>query len=392
MELYLFAGVQDDAVLRDLLSFRHNRDKAAYFRAARALLRFSARANCADALRAYAARALLCSPGAAEMLADGSAQAYLRHDAQVIFDAFFAFDWDACCREREVLAFPRGAAADAHDVCAPLVSARTAEQLAEEISRFYGAYHDFGEAAYTAFRWENGALRGIRRTEQVTFDQLAGLAFQKQALLQNAQAFLAGRPAHNVLLVGGSGTGKSSCVKATLSAFAGQGLRLVELPKRRADELPALMEALAPKKCRYIISIDDLSFEEVDEGYRALKVALEGQVEKTLPHVLLYATSNRRHLVRETWGDRGDGDIHENDSLHEKKSLADRFGLRIYFSALSNDEYLDAVRLLLAGEGVALTPEVARQASAWALTYNGRSGRTAKQFASDLLSRMMHEE
>jgi len=395
MEFFLFRT--GDQTLRDLYAFRTDGDREAYYRAARALISFAARrARCGDVLREYVVCALLDAPGAGDLIAAPElSKPYLLQDVDRIFADFFAFDWEAHCRKCGVLPFPDRPGRERAQECPwePLVQASSAPELEEAIRAFFRRYHDRSEARYTAFRWEGGELRGVRNAERMTFGQLAGLRHQKEALLRNARAFLAGLPAHNVLLVGGSGTGKSSCVKATLTEFAAQGLRLVELPKQCAGELPLLMEVLAPKKCRYIVYIDDLSFEEVDVGYKELKVALDGQVEQRLGHVLIYVTSNRRHLIRETWKDRDtEGEIHENDTLHEKKSLSERFGLHLYFSVLSQKEYFAVVELLLSLSGFAFTGETAKAAAAWALSYNGRSGRTARQFVNDYIVRHSGEQ
>lgn len=395
MQLYLFPSLAGCPVCANLSRFRHQSDVEAYFAAAAELLQFSCTtALTTDAVREYVIRQLLDTPGIGQCLDTPTVLPYLEHDLVVLWQEILGFDWNGYCIRNRVLPLPGNADPRTgpflpayNDSVRAMVNAPDSAALCKLVRQFFARYGDSQEARYAAFTWKNGALAGITHPDPLGFDGLAGLETQKAALIQNTQNFLAGAPANNVLLVGGSGTGKSSCVKATLNHFAADGLKLVELAKQDIAETPLLMATLQHKKCKYIIFIDDLSFETVDEGYRELKVALEGRLEQGAANAIIYATSNRRRLVRETWADRGEDydEIHENDTLHEKLSLSQRFGIHLYFTILSQQEYFSVVKILLEQHGTPFTDETAKAAARWALTYNGRSGRTAKQFVSNLL-------
>ncbi|MDR0570052.1 MAG: ATP-binding protein [Clostridiales Family XIII bacterium] len=234
---------------------------------------------------------------------------------------------------------------------------------------------------YKAFCWDGG-LRGIDRVDPVTFGDLVGYEAQKEKIIGNTEAFLKGLPRMNMLLHGDRGTGKSSCVKALLNSFAHRKLRLVETPKERAPELAELMGALAGQGCRFIVFIDDLSFEENETGYKALKSALEGGAAPQPANVMVCVTSNRRNIIKEVWRDRdGREDMHVGDAIQEKRSLADRFGMTVAFPAPDKKEYLEIVRAIAAREGLGVDEEsLARDAMAWEIRGGGRSGRAARQF------------
>ncbi|HEY8885541.1 MAG TPA: ATP-binding protein, partial [Chloroflexota bacterium] len=218
-----------------------------------------------------------------------------------------------------------------------------------------------------------------------------GYADQRATIQRNTQHFLAGRPANNLLLYGERGTGKSSMVKALLNAYADQGLRLVDVAKSALGDFSEIVAQLADQSQRFVVFVDDLSFDEGETGYAELKAVLEGGVEVRPDNVLIYATSNRRHLVVERFGDRlapGD-EIHVQDTLQEKLSLADRFGVTVIFLSPDQDQYLEIVKGLarrreLPIDDVALR----RRALQWASWNNGRSGRTARQFVDDLTAEL----
>lgn len=219
---------------------------------------------------------------------------------------------------------------------------------------------------------------------------LVGYDTQKAKLRANTEAFLAGRSANNVLLYGDAGTGKSTCVRALLAEYPDSLLRVIELPKDRLSVLPQLADALGRRRCRFLLFLDDLSFEEDETAYKQLKAAIEGGLASLPENVRIYATSNRRHLVRETWKDRADmehdEDIHRSDTMEEKLSLSARFGLRIYFPSPTFQEYHAIVEELArrrGADGAALR----QAASAWQVRQGSRSGRTAKQFVDDCLGR-----
>ena len=215
---------------------------------------------------------------------------------------------------------------------------------------------------------------------------IIGYERQKQQLVDNTQAFLAGKPANNVLMVGARGTGKSSSVKALANEYYGEGLRLLQITKPQLVELPRIMEALRKfASKRFIIFLDDLSFEEFEIEYKYLKSAIEGGVEGRPENVLIYATSNRRHLIKETWKDRSDeqDELYRSDSINETISLSDRFGLVITFFSPDQAQYLAIIEHYLKKEGISLEPEELRiLGHRWELEHSGRSGRTAQQFVN----------
>jgi predicted AAA+ superfamily ATPase len=266
-----------------------------------------------------------------------------------------------------------------------LCAARNAEAFFGLLTAHYETFGCGAQVKYTAFRF-NGKLHGIEAYDGVDFDGLVGLEQQKQILVSNTAAFVAGKPANNVLLYGGSGCGKSSSVKALLPLFQDDGLRLVEFPKERLRELPALFGRLREMPYKFIIYLDDLSFENDDIDYKTLKVIMEGGLARQSPNILVYATSNRRRLVSERWTDRDGGEVHASDAAREKTSLSERFGIRVAFTTPTQEEYLRIVEDLLRREQIALTPQIKKEAIQWELRYNGRSGRTAKQFAANLIA------
>lgn len=244
-----------------------------------------------------------------------------------------------------------------------------------------------------AFRWRHAALGGtlqaVRHPHRVALDELQNIDRQRAALLQNTRQFVAGYTANNVLLTGARGTGKSSLIKAVWNAFRDAGLKLIEVEKAHLNDLPDIVELIASRPERFIVFCDDLSFEEGDHGYQALKTALDGSVAAPSANVLIYATSNRRHLVPEYFSEnaatRYEGDeIHFAEAIEEKIALSERFGLWLSFYSFSQDEYLRAVQHWLRALGVAGWDEsLEREALIWAATRGARSGRVAWQFARD---------
>ena len=224
-----------------------------------------------------------------------------------------------------------------------LKNARTAENFAEALLRYYQSFGYGDIASFKAFRWDAKLQRliGIRHFEAMQMEDIIGYAHQKEQLIDNTEAFVQRKPANNVLLVGARGTGKSSAVKALANVYYSRGLRILQLTKPQLSHLPDIMDALryfASK--RFIIFLDDLSFEESDAEYKYLKSAIEGGVESRPENVLIYATSNRRHLIRESWRDRSESqdDVYRDDSMNETISLSDRFGLIIQYYAPDQKE------------------------------------------------------
>ncbi|MDU4959336.1 MAG: ATP-binding protein [Sporomusaceae bacterium] len=264
-------------------------------------------------------------------------------------------------------------------------------EITAKLQQLYGRY-GYGEmATCTAFRWDwEQGLTGVRHADPVQLDDIIGYERQKQTLLENTEAFIAGRPANNVLLVGARGTGKSTSVKALANHYYEQGLRLVEVSKKDLECLPAIMNALRPWGKKFIVFLDDLSFEEFEIGYKNLKSAMDGGLEAKPDNVLIYATSNRRHLVRETWQDRSGDELHHQDSINEKISLSDRFGITLTFASPNQEEYLRIVETIAAKQQLSLSPaELRSEALRWEMSHSGRSGRLARQFVAKLAGKSL---
>ncbi len=251
-------------------------------------------------------------------------------------------------------------------------------------------------AANRAFRWHRrngrGYLQPVAHPHQIRLQDLQGIDRQKGLVNQNTQQFVRGLPANNVLLTGARGTGKSSLVKALLNRYGEDGLRLVEVDKQDLMDLPDIIEALAGQPFRFILFSDDLSFSADEPGYTSLKAVLDGSVAATPDTILIYATSNRRHLMpeymRENLETKYLGDeIHPGESVEEKISLSERFGLWVSFYPFDQDEYLAIVRYWLQQYGAADGEEARREALQWALQRGSRSGRIASQFARDWAGR-----
>ncbi len=259
-----------------------------------------------------------------------------------------------------------------------------------EMLKDYYAKNSFGLfEKYDAFIWDD-RLIGIENYDKIKFERLIGYERQKQSLIENAEFFMKGFKANNVLLYGDKGTGKSSCVKALLNRFSADKLKMIELSKENIDDLYKIMELISKVNCKFIIFIDDLSFEESEIGYKHFKSVIEGGLEAQPENVLLHVTSNRRNIIRETWDDAASGsrEIHFNDGLQERMSLADRFGLTITFVSPNKDEYLSIVRGLASQEGVSLPEEtIIEEALKWEMRYHSKSGRTARQFINYLSAR-----
>lgn len=246
----------------------------------------------------------------------------------------------------------------------------------------------------TAGRWQGepgrGAVLAIAHPHDIRLADLQGIATQKQQLDRNTRQFLQGLPANNALLWGAKGTGKSSLIKALLNSYAAQGLRLLEVEKQHLAELPTIVDSLRGRSQRFIVFSDDLSFEPNDASYKALKSVLDGSISTAPDNVLIYATSNRRHLLPEYMQDNFDAhhvneELHQGEAVEEKISLSERFGLWLSFYPFKQDEYLAIVYHWLQHFGLSgiEQPETRQAALQWALTRGSRSGRAAWQFARD---------
>ncbi|MDD0839222.1 ATP-binding protein [Curvibacter sp. HBC61] len=241
----------------------------------------------------------------------------------------------------------------------------------------------------------HGVLEPVRHVADMRLDSLKEIDPQKEKIQRNTEQFVRGLPANNVLLTGARGTGKSSLIKACLNQYAAEGLRLIEVDKADLVDLPDIVDVVSDRPEKFIVFCDDLSFEDGEPGYKALKSILDGSVAAATPNVLIYATSNRRHLLPEymsenlTYTHSEDGEVHPGEVVEEKISLSERFGLWVSFYPFSQDEYLAIVAQWLSALGVAPGAiESARaEALVWALERGSRSGRVAYQFARDYAGR-----
>ena len=253
--------------------------------------------------------------------------------------------------------------------------------------------------ASVAFRWRSSGRRGapgwlqpVRHVHRIKLSDLCGIDKQIERVEQNTRQFIDGRPANNVLLTGARGTGKSSIVKGLLNKYSKQGLRLIEVEKNDLIDLPTIVDQVAPRPERFLLFCDDLSFHGAEEGYIALKVALDGSISTTSENLLIYATSNRRHLMPEYMAENletkyvGD-EIHPGESVEEKISLSERFGLWVTFYPFDQDEYLEIVGQWLKSFDSSMSEKAKEEALQWALQRGSRSGRVAYQFARDWAGR-----
>lgn len=271
-----------------------------------------------------------------------------------------------------------------------LEEARDADGFFDAVTGFY---KDYGVGMFglnKAFRITNNAageliFLPINNMDRVMLDDLVGYEIQKKKLVDNTRAFVEGKKANNVLLFGDSGTGKSTSIKAIVNEFYKDGLRMIEIYKHQFQDLSNVIAAVKNRNYRFIIYMDDLSFEEFEVEYKFLKAVIEGGVETKPDNVLIYATSNRRHLIKETWNDRNDMEhdngMHRSDTMQEKLSLVNRFGVTINYSRPSQKEYFEIVIQLARRAGIDLSDEELKaEANKWELAHGGISGRTAQQF------------
>ncbi|WP_370808381.1 ATP-binding protein [Eubacterium ramulus] len=270
-------------------------------------------------------------------------------------------------------------------------------EQAKDVEGFFTAvtefYRDYGVGMFglnKAFRIQDRTdsklvFLPINNMDKVMLSDLVGYEIQKKKLVDNTRAFVEGKKANNVLLFGDSGTGKSTSIKAIVNEFYDQGLRMIEIYKHQFKDLSNVIAAVKNRNYKFIIYMDDLSFEEFEIEYKFLKAVIEGGVETKPDNILIYATSNRRHLIRETWSDRNDVQqdegMHRSDTMQEKLSLVNRFGVTINYSKPSQKEYFDIVIHLAAKAGIKMSEdELKAEANKWELSHGGISGRTAQQF------------
>lgn len=281
-----------------------------------------------------------------------------------------------------------------------LASAKDADEFFDGITGFY---KDYGVGMFglnKAFRIycpkdsTRVEFQAINNMDRVVLDDLIGYEIQKKKLLDNTRAFVEGRKANNVLLFGDSGTGKSTSIKAIVNEFYDHGLRMIEIYKHQFANLSNVIAQIKNRNYKFIIYMDDLSFEEFEIEYKFLKAVIEGGVETKPENILIYATSNRRHLIKENWSDRSDvtvqNGMHQSDTMEEKLSLVHRFGVTINYSKPSQKEYFHIATQLARRLGVTLSDEEIRvEANKWELSHGGISGRTAQQFANYLAGQQL---
>ncbi|HIX63178.1 MAG TPA: ATP-binding protein [Candidatus Mediterraneibacter colneyensis] len=274
-----------------------------------------------------------------------------------------------------------------------LGAATSAEDFKQKMTQFYKEFGVGKLGLHKAFRIEHpegGDMKIVPITNiaHVHLDDLVGYEIAKKKLIDNTEAFVQGRRANNCLLYGDAGTGKSSSIKAVLNQYYDQGLRMIEVYKHQFKDLNDVIAQIKNRNYKFIIYMDDLSFEEFEIEYKYLKAVIEGGLEKKPENVLIYATSNRRHLIRETFRDKADRDeeLHTNDTVQEKLSLVARFGVTVYFGSPDKKEFQEIVRVLAERGGIDMPEEeLLLEANKWELSHGGLSGRTAQQFVDYLI-------
>ena len=335
---------------------------------------------------------------------EGSVNALALNDF-AIFKALFDYDFTALEKElgincfdiitnykavaKKETRFNKNISEKVQGLSEKLEQAATAEDFYQLVTAFYEAYGVGKLGLNKAFRIDHKGneveLVPISNTELITFDDLIGYERQKQTLRENTEAFVEGRPANNVLLFGDSGTGKSSSIKALINQYYDQGLRMIEIYKHQFQDLSAIIAQIKSRNYRFVIYMDDLSFEEFETEYKYLKAIIEGGLEVRPSNILIYATSNRRHLINETWKDRNDvthnEGIYKSDTMQEKLSLVNRFGCTIYYGQPDQKEFYNIVVELAHKAGLDISDvELCAEAKKFELHHGGVSGRTAQQF------------
>ncbi len=340
---------------------------------------------------------------------DGTVNHFAKADFKV-FKHLFDYDFSSIERDLEIDCFStvchykaigkkermynKNVSEKVQAVSRQIEQAEDENEIFKIITDFYKAYGVGMFGLNKAFRIrEDGSgveFLPVNNTEQVLLKDLVGYEIQKKKLVDNTEAFVKGLPANNVLLFGDAGTGKSTSIKAILNEYYDQGLRMIEIYKHQFQDLSSVIAQIKNRNYRFIIYMDDLSFEEFEIEYKFLKAVIEGGMETKPDNVLIYATSNRRHLIRETWGDRSDMEqdegMHRSDTMQEKLSLVARFGVTINFSKPTQKEYFQIVtELAKRYPEITLTDEqLCAEANKWELSHGGISGRTAQQFINYL--------
>lgn len=274
---------------------------------------------------------------------------------------------------------PRWEAGD----CAP--SFKMFDGSLKNVARYYKENGCGIFARYKAFIWRDGDIQPVLHPDRIDMDSFTGYEIQRDMVVNNTKSFIEGKSCNNCLLYGDKGTGKSSTVKAIANEFRKDGLRIVEIPKERLIDFPILVDKIAALPMKFIIFIDDLSFQKQDQSYTTLKAVLEGGLAARPDNALIYATSNRRHLVKESFSDRTDDDVNTRDNMQESLSLSDRFGLAVCYSIPTKKEFVDIVIALARQKGIEMSEEELEMgAERFALSRGGRSPRCAKQYVESL--------
>lgn len=274
---------------------------------------------------------------------------------------------------------PRWEAGD----CAP--SFKMFDGSLKNVARYYKENGCGIFARYKAFIWRDGDIQPVLHSDRIDMDSFTGYEIQRDMVVNNTKSFIEGKSCNNCLLYGDKGTGKSSTVKAIANEFRKDGLRIVEIPKERLIDFPILVDKIAALPMKFIIFIDDLSFQKQDQSYTTLKAVLEGGLAARPDNALIYATSNRRHLVKESFSDRTDDDVNTRDNMQESLSLSDRFGLAVCYSIPTKKEFVDIVIALARQKGIEMSDEELEMgAERFALSRGGRSPRCAKQYVESL--------
>lgn len=335
---------------------------------------------------------------------DGSVNEFAKNDFKVFMNLFnydfrpievalgincfsLIFDYKAIVKKE--LMYNKNVSEKVQALSLKLETAKDENEFFNYVTDFYKAYGVgmFGlNKAFRVIGGDNGVtFTPINNMDKVMLDDLIGYEIQKKKLVENTEAFVQGRKANNALLFGDSGTGKSTSIKAIVNEYYDQGLRMIEIYKHQFKDLSNVIASIKNRNYKFIIYMDDLSFEEFEIEYKFLKAVIEGGVETKPDNILIYATSNRRHLIKETWNDRNDMEsnngLHRSDTIEEKLSLVNRFGCQISYSKPSQKEFFDIVIGLARKNNVKMTDEeLMAEANKWELSHGGISGRTAQQF------------
>ena len=340
---------------------------------------------------------------------DGSVNIFAKNDFRVFRNLFF-FDFKPieealgiqCFRilsdykaiGKKELMYNKNVSEKVQALSEKLEQTKDENEFFEAVTDFYKAYGVGMFGLNKAFRLiDKGQgepdFYPINNLDKVMLDDLVGYEIQKKKLVDNTEAFVQGRKANNVLLFGDSGTGKSTSIKAIVNQYYDQGLRMIEIYKHQFKDLSGVIARIKNRNYRFIIYMDDLSFEEFEIEYKFLKAVIEGGVETKPENILIYATSNRRHLIKENWNDRNDmehtQDMHRSDTMEEKLSLVNRFGVTISYTKPTPKEFMEIVITLARKQGIAMSDEdLKKEANKWELSHGGISGRTAQQFVNYL--------